>query len=53
MFLMKETDYPSREAASDGLQSQWEEEVLKTSQRVSHLWTPIKDSSDSEWILVR
>lgn len=52
MFLMKETDFPSQEAASDGLHFQWEEEVLKTSQRVSHLWTPIKGFSDSERILV-
>lgn len=53
MFLMKGTGSLSQGAASDGLQSQWGEEVLKTSQRVSHLWTLIKDFSDSEWILVR
>lgn len=52
MFLMMGTDYLPQEEASDGLRYQWEEEVVKTSPRVSHLQTLIKDSSDSEGILV-
>lgn len=51
MFLMMGTDCLPQEEASDGLQYQWEEEAAKTSQRVSHLQTLIKDSSDSEGIL--
>lgn len=52
MFLMMGTDYLPLEEASDGLRYQWEEEAVKTSPRVSHLQTLIKDSSDSEGILV-